>query len=336
MTIKFLDTSLRDGSHALGHTLSPSSVAVVCNALDRTGINVIEVGHGNGLGASSWQVGFSSHSDEELLVAARKNIINAKLGVHVMPGISTYERDIKKALKIGVDYFRVACHCTEANITKVFVEKIREQGKTVWGSLMMSHMASADELVEQSRMMQSYGANGITIYDSAGNYGPNEVSNRIKRLKDTLDIEVGFHGHNNLGLAITNAFAAINAGATMIDGTINGFGAGAGNLSHTLFAAACNVEKTSYGLNLEEILNATNVFEKAVSGTVPIPKEIHVISGLYGVFSGFVKPVQKVAKHYGVDPKELFEECGRNNLVAGQEDLIVDLALKLQKKISLI
>lgn len=336
MTVKFLDTSLRDGSHALGHKLSPSSVATVCNALDRTGISIIEVGHGNGIGASSWQVGFSLHSDEDLLIAARKNIINAKLGVHVMPGISTYERDVKKALKIGVDYFRVACHCTEANITKVFIEKIRENNKMVWGSLMMSHMASVDELVDQAKAMQSYGANGVTIYDSAGNYGPKEVSSRIKKLKDSLDIEVGFHGHNNLGLAISNAFAAIDAGATMIDGAINGFGAGAGNLSHTLFAAACSVESISYGLNLNEILNATTIFERAVSDVVPIPKEIHVISGLYGVFSGFVKPVQRVSDHYGVDPKELFKECGRNNLVAGQEDLIVDLALKLQKKINII
>lgn len=336
MTIKFLDTSMRDGSHALGHKLSPSSVAIVCNALDRTGIDIIEVGHGNGIGASSWQVGFSSYSDEDLLVAARKNIINAKLGVHVMPGISTYERDVKKALKIGVDYFRVACHCTEANITKVFIEKIKENNKIVWGSLMMSHMASLDELVEQAKMMQEYGADGVTIYDSAGKYGPKEVAHRIKKLKDSLDIEVGFHGHNNLGLAISNAFAAINSGATMIDGAINGFGAGAGNLSHTLFAAACKVENNSYGLDLDEILKATSIFEQTVSDVVPIPKEIHLISGLYGVFSGFVKPVQKVANHYGVDPKELFKECGRNNLVAGQEDLIVDLALKLQKKINLI
>lgn len=336
MTIKFLDTSMRDGSHALGHKLSPSSVAMVCNALDRTGIDIIEVGHGNGIGASSWQVGFSSYSDEDLLIAARKNIINAKLGVHVMPGISTYERDVKNALKIGVDYFRVACHCTEANITKVFIEKIKENNKIVWGSLMMSHMASVDELVEQAKMMQEYGANGVTIYDSAGKYGPKEVTHRVKKLKDSLDIEIGFHGHNNLGLAISNAFAAINSGATMIDGAINGFGAGAGNLSHTLFAAACKVENNSYGLNLDEILKATSIFEKAVSDVVPIPKEIHLISGLYGVFSGFVKPVQKVADHYGVDPKELFKECGRNNLVAGQEDLIVDLALKLQKKINLI
>lgn len=334
--IKFLDTSLRDGSHALGHKLSPSSVAVVCNALDKTGISVIEVGHGNGIGASSWQVGFSLSSDEELLISARKNIINAKLGVHVMPGISTYERDVKKALSIGVDYFRVACHCTEANITKVFIEKIREQNKIVWGSLMMSHMASSEQLVEQAKMMQSYGANGVTIYDSAGNYGPKEVSSRIKRLKDSLDIEIGFHGHNNLGLAISNAFSAIDSGATMIDGAINGFGAGAGNLSHTLFASACKVENLSYGLDLDEILKTTSIFEQAVSNIVPISKEIHVISGLYGVFSGFVKPVQKVSEHYGVDPKELFKECGRNNLVAGQEDLIVDLALKLQKKINLI
>jgi 4-hydroxy 2-oxovalerate aldolase len=332
MTVKFLDTSLRDGSHALGHTLTPSNVAVVCNALDRTGMSVIEVGHGNGIGASSWQVGFSLHSDEDLLIAARKNIINAKLGAHVMPGISTYERDIKKALKIGVDYFRVACHCTEANITKVFMEKIREENKIVWGSLMMSHMATSDELVEQAKMMQSYGANGVIIYDSAGNYGPNEVSKRIKKMKDALDIEVGFHGHNNLGLAIANAFSAIDSGATMIDGAINGFGAGAGNLSHTLFSAACKVENLSYGLDLDEVLNATTVFENVVSDTIPIPKEIHVISGLYGVFSGFVKPVQKVAEYYEVDPKELFKECGRNMLVAGQEDLIVDLAFKLKEK----
>ena len=332
MTVKFLDTSLRDGSHALGHTLTPEKIEVVCKSLDNTGVDVIEVGHGNGIGASSWQVGFSSYPDEDLLVAARNNIHNAKLGVHVMPGIATYERDIKKALGIGVDYFRVGSHCTEANITKIFIEKLRQEGKMVWGALMMSHMATPQILVEQAKMMQSYGAEGIVIYDSAGNYGPSEVSNRIAILKDFLDIEVGFHAHNNLGLAIANAFAAINSGATMIDGAINGFGAGAGNLSHTLFAAACKVENLSYGLDLDEVLNTVKIFETNVCDTIPNPKEIHIISGLYGVFSGFIKQVQKVAVHYEVDSHELFKECGRNNLVAGQEDLIVDLACKLRDK----
>ena len=135
-----------------------------------------------------------------------------------------------------------------------------------------------------------------------------------------------------MGLAIANAFAALNSGATMIDGAINGFGAGAGNLSHTLFAAACKVENLSYGLDLDEVLNTVKIFETNVSDTIPNPKEIHIISGLYGVFSGFIKQVQKVAVHYEVDSHELFKECGRNNLVAGQEDLIVDLACKLRDR----
>lgn len=326
------DPTLRDGNHAVRHQLKIEDFAAYCKAADAAGIPIVEVGHGNGLGASSLLVGQAAVSDEDILKISRENLKNSKLGIHVIPGFCTIKSHLSKAVDLGVDVFRIASHCTEADITKRHIEYIKNLNKTAYGVLMMSHMASVKRLTEEALKMQSYGADGIIIMDSSGNYIQTDVEERITALVESLSIPVGFHGHNNLSLAVANSIAAIKCGAAMIDGTIRGFGAGAGNTQLEVLVAVMHRMGWETGIDLYKLLDLTELVEKKFNPEISYISPVSIVSGLSGVFSGFIKPVYSAAKEYKVDPRDIFFELGKRKAVAGQESLIVQVAQELALK----
>jgi 4-hydroxy 2-oxovalerate aldolase len=326
------DPTLRDGNHAVRHQLTCEQIATYAAAANAAGIPIVEVGHGNGLGASSLQIGLSKIDDKHALEAARKSLTTSKLGVHVIPGFATIKKDLQPALDIGVDVFRIASHCTEADITERHIGYIKEHGREVFGVLMLSHMASAEVLVEEASKMQAYGAEALIIMDSAGAYLPSDVTARIGALVNSLSIPVGFHGHNNLGMAIANSIAAVNAGATIIDGTARGFGAGAGNTQLEALIAVFDRLGFKTGIDLYKVLDAADIAEKYLIVALPTISSVSIVSGLSGVFSAFVKPVNRIAAEYGLDPRDIFFELGRRSAVAGQEDMIIEVATAMSKR----
>ena len=227
--LMLFDSTLRDGNHAVRHQISKEQVEDYCLAMDGTGVHTIIVGHGNGLGASSLQVGFSKLSEHEMLQTARKNLEKTRLGAYMIPGFGTIQDNLEPAIRDGVEVFTIGCHCTEADTTKQHIDFLRKNEKEVYGVLMMYHMASAEKLLEEARKMQSYGAMGVILMDSAGASTPDMVQRAVSSLYDGLQIHVGFHPHNNMGMAVANAYIAYMEGADIIDGTLRGFGAGAGN-----------------------------------------------------------------------------------------------------------
>src|ERR1035437_7843872 len=180
------DPTLRDGNHAVQHKLSLAQVAAYARAADKAGIPIVEVGHGNGLAASSLQVGLSAVSDRDMLTTARENLQQSKLSIHDMPGFATIKRDLSLAIDIGVDVVRVACHCSEADITQRHIAYVRERGKQVFGVLMMSHMLEAGRLAEEAMKMETYGAEAIILMDSAGAFLPTDIAKRVRTLVQTL------------------------------------------------------------------------------------------------------------------------------------------------------
>ena len=330
--IRISDPTLRDGNHAVGHQLSAENIASYCKAADAAGVSIIEVGHGNGLGASSLQLGEAKTSDHVALTTARANLNQSKLGIHVIPGFATIERDLKHALALGVDVVRVASHCSEADICERHISFSRSEGAEVWGCLMMSHMISPTMLLEQARKMESYGAEGVVFMDSSGHFMPEDVRIRVETLVNGLGIAVGFHGHNNLGLAIANSVAAADAGATLLDACARGFGAGAGNTQLEVLVAVLDRLKYNTGIDLYKMLDAADLAETLLMKEMPTIKSVSVISGLAGVFSGFMKPVVRIAKEFNVDPRDVFFELGRRKIVAGQEDIILEVAKELAQQ----
>jgi len=218
------DQTLRDGSHACSHQISVEQIRRYATAAEAAGVDYLEVGHGNGLGASSLQIGLSLVPEREMLATARACLKQTGLSVHVMPGVATIKREIANAMEVGVDLFRVASHCTEADLTQRHISYVLNAGKEAWGVLMMTHMASKEILLEESKKMQSYGAQGIMLMDSAGAAVPDDVKQKIGLLAEKLEVPVGFHAHNNLGLSVANSLAALEVGARILDGTARGFG----------------------------------------------------------------------------------------------------------------
>jgi len=330
--ILFFDSTLRDGSHAVDHQLSVANIKNYCSQIDAAGLYSIIVGHGNGLGASSLQVGLAAVSDAEMLKTARKELKRTKLGVFLIPGFGTIKDDIQPAIDIGVDVFCVASHCTEADVTKQHIEFLSKKNKEAYGILMMYHMAPKERLLHEALKMQSYGAKGVILMDSAGASIPEMVSETISYLAQNIEIKLGFHAHNNLGLAISNSLIAIQNGALIIDGTLRGFGAGAGNCQIEVLIGLLSKMGISTELDLYRMMD---VSENIVSKLMKMPQEISsvsLISGIAGVFSGFANHVKKAAERFKVDPRDIFIELGRRKMVAGQEDFIVDVAMYLASR----
>jgi 4-hydroxy 2-oxovalerate aldolase len=325
---KLYDVTLRDGNHALRHTLTTKFVQNYCKSADASGVWAVEVGHGNGLGASSHLVGKSTESDHDLLEAARQNLKTAKLAVHSIPGFSTISRDIKPAISIGVDIFRIATHVTEADTSQKHIEYLASNNIEVQGVLMMSHMIDLEGLVKQVSLMSQYGAKAVILMDSAGYFIPSDVSRRISAIRNSTDLEIGFHAHNNLGLGVGNALAAISEGATVIDGASMGLGAGAGNAQLENIVAAGNREET-IDSEINNFLLMSKLVEECYPDRLPRTTSSSTQSGLAGVFSGYAPQVKAISEELGLDSHSLWREMASRKLVAGQESMIREIAQDL-------
>lgn len=332
--ILITDTSLRDGNHSVKHQFSVEDVKKVVIALDEAGIDIIELGHGDGLTGSTINYGFSKESDMDLIKAASSVVKNAKIAVLLLPGIGTVP-DMQKAYEYGARVVRVATHVTEADISMEHIEKAKEMGYLTVGFLMMAHRASVDRVVEEAKKMESYGADIVYATDSAGAMLPNDVTAKITALRENLSIPVGFHSHNNLGLAIGNSLAALEAGATYIDGSLGGLGAGAGNTATEMLVGVMG--KSGYDINADFFKTmdaATQVLQPVVSQYgVNLPKiQDPLMLGYAGVYSSFMLHAKRAEERFGVDYREIILEAGRREAVGGQEDWLYEIAAEIANK----
>ncbi|ARK32579.1 4-hydroxy-2-oxovalerate aldolase [Halalkalibacter krulwichiae] len=325
------EVALRDGSHAVNHQFTLDQVVNVSKALDEANVPYIEVTHGDGLGGSSLQFGLSHTNDLELIEAAAATVKNAKISVLLLPGVGTKE-ELKQAAKLGAKMVRVATHVTEADVAPQHIALAKELGLETVGFLMMSHMAPVDKLVEQAKLMESYGADVVYAVDSAGALLPHEVKERIRAMKENLSVEIGFHAHNNLSLAMANSLAAIEEGATRIDGSIRCLGAGAGNTQTEVLVAVLDRLGINSGIDLYKIMD---VAENIIAPILPKPQEITKDSltlGYAGVYSSFLLHSQRAAERFNIDSRDILIELGKHKVVGGQEDMILDVAAELAKK----
>ncbi|MCJ1679020.1 4-hydroxy-2-oxovalerate aldolase [Streptomyces sp. APSN-46.1] len=327
------DPTLRDGQHAVRHQLGVAALRGYAEAADAAGIPVVEVGHGNGLGASSLQVGRSAVSDDLMLSTVREALRNSRMGVFMLPGWGTSD-DLRKAVAHGADVIRVGVHCTETTLAERHLGFLRDQGADAHCVLMMSHMATPAELAEQAARVVGYGARAVGIMDSAGHFLPQDVTERIGAIGEAVGeaVPVIFHGHNNLGMAVANSVAAAEAGAGIIDGCARGFGAGAGNTQLEVLVPV--LERTGFrtGIDLYALLDAAEFAERELMPAPPVTGSLSIVSGLAGVFSGFKHQVLDLSARAGVDPRDVFFELGRRQAIAGQEDLIVDVVAELSAR----
>ncbi|BAS28014.1 4-hydroxy-2-oxovalerate aldolase [Limnochorda pilosa] len=325
------DVTLRDGSHTVNHSFTTEQVRRVVAGLDRAGVPIVEVCHGDGLGGSSYQYGFSAVPELELIEAAAQTARRAKISVLLLPGIGVRD-DLRQAAALGATVARIATHVTEADIAEQHIGLAKELGMTAVGFLMMAHTGSPEVVARQGRIMERAGADVVYVVDSAGAMTMEDVHARVSALREALACDVGFHAHNNLGLGVGNTITAARAGATWLDGSMCGFGAGAGNAQTEALVAV--LQKLGYecGVDLLPLLDAADAVVRPLLPRPQVLDSKSLILGFAGVYSSFLLHAERAAERFDVDPREVLVEAGRLKSVGGQEDILVEIALGLSTR----
>lgn len=333
MHVTLHDMTLRDGMHPKRHQMTLEQMKAIATGLDAAGVPLIEVTHGDGLGGSSVNYGFPAHSDEEYLGTVIPLMKQARVSALLIPGIGTVDH-LRMAHELGVGTVRVATHCTEADVSEQHIGLSRKLGLDTVGFLMMAHMASPEKLVEQARLMESYGANCVYVTDSAGYMLPEDVQARLGAVREALkpETELGFHGHHNLAMGVANSVAAVRAGATRIDAAAAGLGAGAGNTPLEVFVAVCERMGICTGVDLWRIQDvAEDLVVPIMDHPIRVDRDALTL-GYAGVYSSFLLFAKRAGAKYGIPGRDIVVELGRRGMVGGQEDMIEDTALTLARE----
>jgi 4-hydroxy 2-oxovalerate aldolase len=316
---RLIDSTLRDGSHAISHQYTVDQVVAVVKGLDAAGVQVIEVAHGDGLGGSSFNYGFSAVDELELVAAAVQATTNAQIACLMLPGIGIVD-DLKRVRDLGVGVARIAVHCTEADITEQHIKAAKDLGMEAIGFLMMAHMNTPEGLLAQARLLQSYGADTVYTADS------------VAEIVGGIDVPLGVHAHQNLSLAVANSIAAYEEGARNLDGTSAGLGAGAGNCPTEILAAVCEKNGIVSGVDPLALMDVAEEVTRPLMSRQQVVDRAGLLLGYAGVYGSFLLHAQRAAERYGVSQAEILLELGRRKVVGGQEDMIIDVAVELARK----
>ncbi len=328
--VRITDTTLRDGSHAMAHQFTEEQVRTTVSALDAAGVSVIEVTHGDGLGGSSFNYGFSRVDEIALIAAAVEEARQAQIAVLLVPGIGTLD-DLRKARGAGASIARVATHCTEADVSVQHFGIARSLGMETVGFLMMAHRTDPTTLAQQARIMVDAGAQCVYCVDSAGALVLGDAQERVKAIHDEIGTEaqVGFHGHQNLSLGVANSVLAFQNGAKQIDGALCALGAGAGNSPTEVLAATFDHLGIKTGVDVGGVLAAAEEVVRPFLPRWPKMDRSAIVQGWAGVYSSFLLHAERAAERYDVPAHEILQRVGELGYVGGQEDMIIDVALQI-------
>jgi len=327
--IKIMDVTLRDGSYANHFQFSLAQQKVITTNLEELGFEFIEVGHGMGLNASSPKNGIALHTDEEYLGMAQKTLKKAQYGIFCIPGIAQLD-SIDMACDLGASFIRVGTNITEVDNSEPFIRKAKDLGLTVMANYMKVYAETPEYVVRQAQKSESFGADYVYVVDSAGCMLPEEIEKMYSSIRSKTKAKIGFHGHDNLGLAMTNALKAAELGFDIVDCTLQGMGRSAGNTPTELFAICA--EKLGYNIHVD-VPGILNLSKKYIYPMIHKYNNIDVMCGVVGMHTGFLGAISKISGKYGVDPMTLMAEYSKYSKVKMDIDKLEEIAAKLPEDI---
>lgn len=322
--IDILDTTLRDGSYAINFQFTAGHTRSICRDLEAAGVRYIEVGHGVGLNASESGYGVAAATDVEYMQAASEACDEAEWGMFCIPGIARIE-DLETAIDHDMGFVRVGTNITEVEQSEPFIQMARDHGVFVTANFMKSYARTPHEFAEKALLSEEYGAQMVYIVDSAGGMFPDTVRKYYEATRRVSDIPIGFHGHDNLGLAIANSMVMADEGAVLLDSSLQGLGRSAGNAPTEVLISV--MEKAGYKTGID-LLKVLRLGHKYVHPLRPNPNRmpLDVVAGHAEFHSSFMPKILEMADRYGVDPARLILEVCAFDKVYAPEDVVEKIA----------
>lgn len=323
-----MDVTLRDGSYLIDYKFTRRDTALIGSALESVGFEWIEIGHGLGLNASSkWPAGAS---DEEYLETAAETFRQAKWGMFCIPGIAR-EEDLTLAARFHMSFVRIGTNITEIEKARPFIEQAKSLGMIVSYNAMKSYAVSPREFARAISSVGSWGADIAYLVDSAGGMYPDDISAYLRAVREETDLALGFHGHDNLALAMANTLRALEEGAVLVDSSLQGMGRSAGNAVTEILVAIMLQKGWISGLSLTKVMDIAHGLIEPLMRRRGFDS-VAITSGYARFHSSFMPVVRKYARKYGLDTRELIVRLCEEDLVNAPEELLEKLGKELAEK----
>lgn len=327
-SVEILETTLRDGAYMIDFQFTAEDTGNICAALEGAGVRRIEMGHGLGLGASGARWGVAAATDEEYLRAAAAALKQARFGTFFIPGIGSRE-DLDRAASHGMGFVRIGTNITQSEEAEGFIKHAKRLGLEVMYAAMKSYLVDAEELLRRTQKAADWGADVIYVVDSAGSMLPDEVKVCVELLDAKLEAKIGFHCHNNLMLGCANNLAAFDAGATILDSTLQGMGRSGGNPQTEVMVVLC--EKLGIETGIDP-LRTMEIGEALIRPRMPVKSGVtafDLVMARSQFHSSFLPMIKRAAEEYAIDPKMLIVEVSLVDRINPREELVRSIAAKL-------
>jgi len=327
--VNILETTLRDGSYAINFSFTSSDTSIICRQLEDAGFRYIEIGHGVGLNASKMGYGNSAETDEDYMIAADGVLKNAKYGMFCIPSIAKVN-DLDLAAKHNMGFVRVGTNVTEVKSSEEYIKRAKDNGMYVAANYMKSYAMSPNKFAEQVLLSEEYGADMVYIVDSAGGMFPENIKEYYEAIRDVSDIKIGFHGHDNLGLAVSNSIQSIEMGIDFVDSSLQGLGRSSGNACTEVLIMA--LMKKGFDLDID-FLKVLEIGQSYIQPMLVTKGRmlLDIVSGYADFHSSFMHHIQKYSAKYQINPAILIIEACKIDKVNMSENILDNLSKKLSR-----
>ena len=266
-------------------------------------------------------------TDEEYMQAAAQALRHAKWGMFFIPGIGR-EEDIRLAARYGMSFLRIGTNVTEAAQAEPYIALAKELGLIVSYNAMKSYAVSPDEFGAVVAQVHQWGSDIACLVDSAGSMDPDSVAAFLQAAKQQSPSPLGYHGHDNLSLAMANTLRAIEEGAVLVDSSLQGMGRSAGNTVTEVLVAILQRRDFLPHIDLKAAMDVGQGLIQPLLGKRGVDP-MAITGGLAKFHSSFTGKVQRYARNHGVDARDLIVRLCQEDQVSAPDELLERLSHEL-------